>query len=335
MPTTPTLPSSGLADLSRIGTDTAVKAIRKRPPRIVLVVACSRRKRMRAPFDLRLSSIDAAPNERATQWRERLDEVSAVQRRAQELYTGDHWHAACEAYRLAQRYSSRAELWVISAGYGLIRSSKPIKPYSATFAIGSVDSVWRGQADGNRQACLQDWWQVLSHDASLPDLLQGDGAIVIAAGAPYLEALTADLEAAFRHDPSGERISVVSAGSRGNSALLPVNGQYRSVVGGTDAAINARVLTLLAAEAPVHHFRRSAMTSALTPFASHLPVTTRRVGKAVTNDEVARLIIAIRRRLPTASRTQALREVRSAGIACEQSRFASIWNATVGDQGDR
>ena len=151
-PTTRTPRSSGLTDLSRDGGRTQVKAVRKRPPRVALVVACSQRKRTRPPSELRLSSIDAAPDERAVQWSRRIHEVEAAQHRAQDLYVGDHWRAACEAYRLAQQYSSRAELWVVSAGYGLIPSSKTIKPYSATFATGSADSVWRGPADGDRQA---------------------------------------------------------------------------------------------------------------------------------------------------------------------------------------
>ena len=46
-----------------------------------------------------------------------------------------------------------------------------------------------------------------------------------------------------------ECVSVISAGTRGNEALLPVTGQFRAAVGGTDSALNARTLTLLAATA--------------------------------------------------------------------------------------
>src|SRR5258708_40035947 len=92
-------------------------------------------------------------------------------------------------------------------------------------------------------------WQALSHDAILPDLLHGGGTIVIAAGAAYLGALEPDLATALSYDRSGEHVSVISAGSRGNSALLPVTGQFRAFAGGTDAAVNARVLGLLAAQA--------------------------------------------------------------------------------------
>jgi hypothetical protein len=245
---------------------------------------------------------------------------------------GDHWHAACNAYRLAQRYSNRTELWVISAGYGLTAGSKPIKPYSATFASGWVDSVWRGSSEGDRRERVQEWWQALPHDAELPDLLRGeDGAIVIAAGESYLAALAADLADLLQRDPSGDRVSVVSAGMRGNDALLPVSGQFRAAVGGTDAALNARVLALLAAEAPSHGFRRSAMTATLASLAAGLPTTSRSVGKAVSDDQVVRRIDTIRRRLPSISRTEALRELRRADVACEQSRFAAIWERAISD----
>jgi hypothetical protein len=204
-----------------------------------------------------------------------------------------------------------------------------IKPYSVTFANGSTDSVWRGSGDGDRQTRLQDWWKALPHDASLSELLRSDGTIVIAAGAAYLAPLAADLAAALQHDRSGERISVLSAGSRGNGALLPVSGQFRAAVGGTDAALNARLLGLLAADAAVHEFRRSAMNRTLARMASRLPMTYRSTGETVTDAQIMREIKAIRRRWPSISRTQALRELRQSGVACEQSRFGSIWHKSI------
>src|SRR5437868_2723373 len=113
--TTRTLRSSGLTELRHDSARPQSKAVRRRPPRIALVVACSQRKCTRPPIELRLSSIDAAPEERAVQWIRRINEVEAACHRALELYVGDHWRAACDAYRLAHQYSSRAELWVVSA----------------------------------------------------------------------------------------------------------------------------------------------------------------------------------------------------------------------------
>lgn len=306
-----------------------MSTVRKRPPRVVLVVACSQRKRLAPPEKLRLASIRSEPSDRPGHWANRLNEVEAPRWRAEDLYVGDHWHSACEAYRVAKRYSSRTEFWVVSAGYGLIPSSKTIKPYGATFATGAADSVWRGPADGDRRERLRLWWRALGHESALVDLLpaRGDGAVVITAGASYLAALNSDLEVAFQHELALDRLSVISAGAQGNGALLPVSGQFRAAVGGTDSALNARLLALLAREAGTHGFSRSAMAAMLARMASRLPPTPRRAGRVASDEQIVREIQAMRRRVPEITRTRALRDLRRRGIACEQTRFASIWNA--------
>jgi hypothetical protein len=332
--TTRTLRSSGPTSLSRDGATPRAKITRKRPPQIVLLVACSQRKRIGPLSELQLASLDATAPRRAGQWKRRLLRVDAPQHAAQDLYMGDHWRAVCQAYQLARQYSSGAELWIISAGYGLIAADEMIKPYSATFASGAADSVWRGPRDGDREACLRQWWRLMGRGPSLPELVQrpGGGAVVVAAGAAYLTAISADLEMAVAHDPSRERVSVISAGARGNGALLPVSGDFRGTVGGTDSSLNARLLARLAAEASTHHFRRTAMATFVAGIARDLASTPRVRGRRVTDEEVIGEIKALRRRLPFVSRTQALRGLRERNIACEQSRFASLWNQAVGSQ---
>lgn len=308
-----------------------MRTARKRPPRIVLVVACSQRKRLTPPTELRLASIPSGPEERAAEWGQRLHKVDAPRERAEKLYAGDHWHSAREAYRLARRYSNRAELWVISAGYGLIPRSKPIKPYGATFATGRADSVWRGPAEGNRRECLRRWWEALGHESALADLLPKgeDGAIVIAAGTAYLAALDCDLKGALQNDVSGDRISVISGGSRQVDALLPVDSRFRRVVSGTNSALNARVLVWLAATAESHRFRRSSMAVALDRVHAGL-ATIPRVARESTTDEGIRAEIQLmRKQSPGMSRTSALRDLRNRGFACEQGRFAAIWETNV------
>jgi hypothetical protein len=207
----------------------------------------------------------------------------------------------------------------------LISETKPLKPYSATFASGERDSVWRGPEDGERRVCIGDWWSRLRHDATLADLVKGGSVIVIAAGAAYIEALSADLRIAATEDATNDRISVISAGSRGNGALLPLSGQLRRAVGGTDGALNARVLAYLAAAADRHQFRRSLMSAVLTELAAASPATDRSVGSAATDAQIIELIETIRRCTPMISRSGALRELRRGGTACEQARFASLW----------
>ena len=259
-------------------------------------------------------------------WSRRLKEVEAPTRCASELYAGDHWRSALEAYRLALRFSPRAELWIISAGYGLISLTKRIKPYGATFASRSSDSVWRGEADGGRRERLRLWWKRLGHEATLADLLprQGDGALILALGREYLEALHDDLEQARKADGTRACISVISAGGRDTDCLLPVTAQLRPVVGGTNSALNARVLAWLAAEAVGHRFKHTSMAAVLERTTSllpdHVPLSR---GRSVSNEAIAFQIEQLLSHNPEISRTTALRLLRSSGVACKQDRFAS------------
>src|SRR5690348_5908501 len=95
---------------------------RKRPPRIVLVVSCTQRKRIAPPAELRLGSVGGVPGERSEEWRRRLQAVDERTHPIYDLYVGEHWRAVRDAYELALKFSSRTELWVISAGHGLIAS---------------------------------------------------------------------------------------------------------------------------------------------------------------------------------------------------------------------
>jgi hypothetical protein len=291
------------------------------------VVACSQRKRIAPPSQLRLSSIDASGDRRAELWSKRLAEVEAPQYAAEDLYMGDHWKAALRAYELASRYSSRTELWIISAGYGLIPASNQVTSYGATFASGSADSVWRGARDGDRDTCLRQWWRLVGRGPVLADLvpLRGNGTVVVAAGAAYLTAISRDLDTAIAQDSSRERVSVISAGGRGNGARLPVSGLFREVLGGTDSSLNARVLARLAADAPTHDFRRTAMETLLNGIAQDFVPNPRVCGRPATDTEVLTQIEIARARSPSISRTGALRLLRENGIACEQSRYASLW----------
>ena len=227
------------------------------------------------------------------------------------------------------RYSSGTELWILSAGHGLISADKLIKPYSATFATRASDSVWRGGDDGDRRKRRQEWWSALPHDASLMDLLAGGSqtTVVIAAGADYVAAIRDDLDSAIDFDESDERVSVISAGTQESRTCLPVNGRFRTAVKGTDSSLNARILALLARAAGTHRFGRSAMATMLRRVEAQLTPRTPPDHIRLTDEQLVDRIQAIQQVTPGVSRTTALRALWDGGAACEQGRFARLWRA--------
>ena len=94
-----------------------------------LIVTCTKQK-------TRAAGETVFPDERDVEraygiWLERLTQAHSGSPpiTAGELYTGQHWSRAAEA---AKR--TGAELWVISAGLGLLHVSDPVVPYEATFS---------------------------------------------------------------------------------------------------------------------------------------------------------------------------------------------------------
>jgi hypothetical protein len=202
-----------------------------------------------------------------------------------------------------------------------------MKPYAATFASRSADSVWR-ERDGEEQAvALRDWWRRLPHEATLCDLLQGDARVFIAAGAAYMTAVADDLDELIRRDECGAQVFVVSAGAPDVPLRLPVDGSFRSAFGGTDSSINARVLAWIARTAGEHHFSRAQIVDRLENMRRALPPP-RTPARRLSDDAVKVWVEAQRRTNPAISRTAALRTLRGEGFAYEQGRFATLWDTT-------
>src|SRR5439155_3136851 len=123
-------------------------------PRLHVVVTCTRRKRVPTPPRLRLGSIRVSdPQARGREWVGRLRAERAPHLSASEMYSGDHWHVA----RSLLSQDQPLQLWVASAGYGLVRPSQQLKPYSATFSLGP-DSVLVGGRKGQRDLIRREWW---------------------------------------------------------------------------------------------------------------------------------------------------------------------------------
>lgn len=129
---------------------------------------------------------------------------------AGELYTGQHWRRAA-----ATAARTGTELWVLSAGLGLLHVSDRIVPYEATFSSMpfSHQALWERltASPPTERRC-----------ASLQALMQSrpDDRFVIAASPVYLRAVEADLCAGRAALSSASRLTIVTSGGyRGR--LLP------------------------------------------------------------------------------------------------------------------
>ena len=172
-----------------------------------LIVTCTRRKTVSAGETVFPDERDAGRAYRI--WMEKL----ALARRgsppmtAGELYTGQHWSRAAAA---AARHG--AEMWVISAGLGLLHVSDPVLPYEATFSSMpfSHRRLWEK---------LTTCPPMERKRASLRALMQArrNDQFIVAASPLYLNAVEDDLYAGREELSSKEHLTIVtSKGYRGN-----------------------------------------------------------------------------------------------------------------------
>jgi hypothetical protein len=111
---------------------------------------------------------------------------------AKKLYAGRGFAEA-----LAVVESRKADLWVASAGLGLVHGDEEVPGYDLTLSAGSDSSIRRKVTDGPFDAAL--WWSDLARrrrpKRSLADLLSSHPAehIVISLPGTYLELVHEDL----------------------------------------------------------------------------------------------------------------------------------------------
>lgn len=300
-----------------------------------LVVSCTNRKRYETAPGLSVRQLvgpDVQTRLRA--WKDRLKAVQADKCPAEDLYIGEHWSVVRDIPSEAKKRGWNIQLWICSAGYGLIQPETHIHSYQAAFTPGGMDAVAPG---GRREA--QDWWKGVC-SLPIPDeqgfprtlttlaLRFPRTPMIVALSADYLKAVEEDLrcvlDLAFFH----RHLSIISCGTRRENSpwknnLLPCDGGHSTVLGGTLTSLNARVARFL--------FGFQAHTEPTVDYWSSLVQSIEKrtappVCRAPQSDaKVSKFIRAALRNTPSASKTKLLEEFRATGKACEQKRFGELY----------
>jgi len=264
----------------------------------------------------------------ANRWIERLaSEVATPTLLAGDLYAGEHWTRAKALPSLAG--DTQTHLWTCSAGYGLISTQAPVRPYAATLSPRHPDSV-----PGGRTGAAV-WWEALSswkgpeptQPRTFKELAKSDpdATFLLVMSATYLQACHADIEAAALATDQ-DRFMIVSAGTPASVSLgrqlLPANARLQACLGGTRQVLNVRIAEdLLRREL----MSRTAATEYLEGLLKRYPDIERWDRQKFSDDDA--VVDWIREeygRGRGASASRMLRALRESGRACEQKRFGGL-----------
>ena len=186
-----------------------------------IIASCTDRKRAAAGTPVRLRDVPGSDRGRAKKWWRTLRQSDAKETPATELYVGAHWSVVRDLPRLAGDRGLDARLWVSSAGYGLVPSTRRLKPYSATFAIRQPDSIAPELGGREARRAHMSWWSALAElplvgskePRSVTDLARHSRhAVILVVGSPdYVAAMRSDLLEAREELRDARQLIVISS----------------------------------------------------------------------------------------------------------------------------
>lgn len=307
--------------------------------RLHIITTCSNRKRVPVADALRARTLDAeSVDGRFEQWRARLNRPKDERRAATNVYAGEHWQQSTRAQLRARTSGWDAELWVASAGHGLISSQHEIAGYAATLALREADAV----ATSNAEA--REWWTLLGQlppsstaPRKVSELVRRDpGArYVLVLSGSYGHAMVSDLELAQSYLAAPGNLIVVSGGWSAPGSLreshIEFDARLQGTLGGARQSLNARVAVwLLARTAPSGWDPRS-MTEQLGQLIESTPPLETPDRERMTDKEVMDFIRVFQASEARPSASRGLRQLRDTGRACEQRRFGVLYRQVQND----
>lgn len=305
-----------------------------------IILSCTNRKRTNGcPGNRRLRDIfPAGPGLRAASWIEAVSTVPSWGP-ARELYLGEYWKAGLELSAESARRRS-TEVYVASAGLGLVQSDAQVPGYAATFTRGHPDSVLLGEM-GSPTAVRREWWEALAEwvgpgDRGAPrrlsDLAATPGAnLLVCVGPDYIDATADDLRDTQKV-LGDDRLVIVASGDAPEGlaeAWVKCPGQLRMRFGGSMSSTGVRaaraMLERLDPDEPLGARQARGLIKVFLRNTKPLPLFGR---DRLSDDDVLAWIRADAQAHPgTTNKTAALRRLRNEGRACEQSRFGRLYDA--------
>lgn len=286
-----------------------------RRQKLTIVVTCTDRKFGVPNESLRARTLPVGtPNERVEEWNGRVrGSIGATQ--LIDLYQGETWAQTRRLAATASRLGYQPELLVASAGLGL-RSTQEFGPaYAATFARGHADSV------ANSAAESEHWWRALPHsvnvDPAAPSLWVASETYAVA-----MRQQLAEL------DP-GAALVFGGAASTPSQVRVASDRALRSALGGTMTSLNTRAAIRWLELADGREPTDPSVRADWSAWADGARVSEIYDRQPLTDKELIELLGQLLAREPDLSKTAALRSVRTAGVACEQGRFAELYAKAV------
>ena len=255
--------------------------------------------------------------------------------RVSELYSGNNWNLAARAQA---ELGDECQLWIVSAGFGLVSSDECLPAYSATFAAEENRVSDQICDERSPAAAHAAWWKSINAarrhtETPLLTTLAEFDRVILALSASYLAAVREDALALAR-ELGPQKLWLVAMETRAlplelRECAVFKNSEIENLIGGTRVTLNLRALEWWLREVmPLAGWDRAAQQLEIRRrICQATPVPTRPTNP-MSDDEVMTWIEARRAEAggqwPRGGKTGLLRTLRASSRSCEQKRFSRL-----------
>lgn len=310
--------------------------------KIILITTCTNGKNSDSKTILSLSQFSSGrtpSNVLINSWCNALNNAISTSATvsAENLYKGGHW---ATAKTILKEYP--VDLWVLSAGLGLIHHKDKVIPYKATFAVGYEESIPSYSHEFIGKSFHRTWWKEISerscfkshHPTSITELMKKNSKdfYVICGSPDYINAIELDVINGLEYLVNAKKQLLIITSKKINDRL----GEYLFETNKKMAQwlkCNLLMLNISMAKYIIHELVHN-KSDDLNNISQHvsdqlidLPEVEIKKGIRRSLEDVNQFILKIIHQEPSISATQALRTFRDAGNSFEEKRFRAAFNA--------
>jgi hypothetical protein len=302
-----------------------------------VVVTCTKDKFYPVPIDCQLRNIlGLSLEDRLSHWESSTYRHWEQRVTAKDLYAGDHWVTV----KGFESSFFELDIWICSAGYGLIHYTDKVAPYAATFSPRHPDSVSMNLVGDIDSLSPQKWWvgtskrwkkQLKGRPRTLTALMATypKRSTVVVASNNYMRAIADDLRTGVGQLRDSDQLVIVASGVKSieslDENLLPSDARFQSSVGGARRSLNTRLAAKVIRECAKPP-RISELRKRYFKLLSNQPPLERYDREPMTDEEIRKFIKKQLHLDPSSRHTRLLRTLREHNKACEQKRFAKLFN---------
>lgn len=292
--------------------------------KIQVIVTCAANKTVDVPEELQFGKLPTLPvTESVNEWINRLKFTDVDLIKMIDLYKGGYWNIVKDI----NQHPKVDNVWVLSAGYGIVNANQSVKPYAIALKDNSYDSIKLNTKGQNKQSYSQ-WWDIITakRKVSIIDIYNQnpDDIFIVYASFEYMKAIKND----FINIVDKPNVLIISPDTKIKEFtphILNTNLRLRSFLGGNKMTVSPLTVKHLIENIDKIGYTKDKVNTYFEDIISKQPElpTMNPVRKKLNDEDFIKLLLEIGIDKP---KTAIIKEINNRGYASGVNRTTRILN---------